>query len=78
MSDIIEKNDSPEPSEASQVAAFGGEATGAAAVEVPSYMPRRTLGQLLRGDFRKESFSALQRSGIRKISIIVYTATNTR
>ena len=50
MSDIIEKNDSPEPSEASQVAAFGGEATEAAAVEVPSYMPRRTVGQLLRGD----------------------------
>jgi D-xylose transport system permease protein len=50
MSDIIEKNDSPEPSESSQVAAFGGQATEAAAVEVPSYMPRRTLGQLLRGD----------------------------
>src|SRR5260370_16948992 len=50
MSDIIEKNDSPEPSEASQVAAFGGGTTEAAAVEVPSYMPRRTVGQLLRGD----------------------------
>ncbi len=50
MSDIIEKNDSPEPTEASQVAAFGGQATGAAAVEVPSYMQRRTLGQMLRGD----------------------------
>jgi D-xylose transport system permease protein len=50
MSDIIEKNDSPEPSEASQVAAFGGQASEAAAVEVPSYMPRRTVGQLLRGD----------------------------
>jgi len=50
MSDIIEKNDAPEPSEASQVAAFGGEATEAAAVEVPAYMPRPTLGQLLRGD----------------------------
>ena len=50
MSDIIEKNDTPEPSEASQVAAFGGQAGEAAAVEVPSYMPRRTLGQLLRGD----------------------------
>ena len=50
MSDIIEKNDSPEPSEASKVAAFGGGTTEAAAVEVPSYMPRRTLGQLLRGD----------------------------
>src|SRR6266536_5425022 len=48
MGEIIEKNDSPEPSEASQVAAFGGQATEAAAVEVPSYMPRRTLGQLLR------------------------------
>ena len=46
----IEKNDTPEPSEASQVAAFGGEATEAAAVGVPSYMPRRTIGQLLRGD----------------------------
>ena len=50
MSDIIEKNDTPEPSESSQVAAFGGQATEAAAVEVPSYMPRRTIGQLLRGD----------------------------
>ena len=50
MSDIIEKNDTPEPSESSQVAAFGGQATEATAVEVPSYMPRRTLGQLLRGD----------------------------
>src|SRR6266567_3313212 len=50
MSDIIEKNDTPEPSEASQVAAFGGQSTEAAAVEVPSYMPRRTVGQLLRGD----------------------------
>src|SRR6266705_2034602 len=50
MSDIIEKNDTPEPSESSQVAAFGGQATEAAAVEVPSYMPRRTVGQLLRGD----------------------------
>ena len=50
MSDIIEKNDTPEPSESSQVAAFGGLSTEAAAVEVPSYMPRRTVGQLLRGD----------------------------
>src|SRR5438270_11769450 len=50
MSDIIEKNDTPEPSEASQAAAFGGKADAADAVEVPSYMPRRTLGQLLRGD----------------------------
>src|SRR5579864_8129735 len=50
MSEIVEKNDTPEPSEASQVAAFGGQATQAGAVEVPSYMPRRTLGQLLRGD----------------------------
>ena len=50
MSDIIEKNDSPEPSEASQTAAFGGQASEAGAVEVPSYMPRRTLGQLLRSD----------------------------
>src|SRR5690348_6011941 len=50
MSDIIEKNDSPEPSEASQVAAFGGQPTEADAVEVPSYMPRRTIGQMLRGE----------------------------
>lgn len=50
MGEIIEKNDTPEPTEASQVAAFSGQATGTAAVEVPSYMPRRTLGQLLRGD----------------------------
>ena len=50
MSDIIEKNDTPEPSESSQVAAFGGQGTEAAAVEVPSYLPRRTLGQLLRSD----------------------------
>jgi D-xylose transport system permease protein len=50
MSETVEKNDTPEPSEASQVAAFGGQATEAAAVEVPSYMPRRTIGQLLRGD----------------------------
>jgi D-xylose transport system permease protein len=49
MSDIVEKNDAPEPSEASQVAAFGGQ-EAQAAVEVPSYMPRRTFGQLLRGD----------------------------
>ena len=50
MSETVEKNDTPEPSEASQVAAFGGQTTEAAAVEVPSYMPRRTVGQLLRGD----------------------------
>jgi len=50
MSDIIEKNDTPEPSESSQVTAFGGPEAQAAAVEVPSYMPRRTIGQLLRGD----------------------------
>ena len=50
MSDIIEKNDAPEPTEASQVAAFGGQATQAAAVEVPAYMPRRTIGQMLRGE----------------------------
>src|SRR6266700_3872588 len=50
MSDIIEKNDTPEPSESSEVAAFGGPEAQASAVEVPSYMPRRTLGQLLRGD----------------------------
>src|SRR6266536_4806498 len=50
MSDIIEKNDTPEPSESSEVAAFGGPEAQASAVEVPSYMPRRTVGQLLRGD----------------------------
>ena len=50
MSDIIEKNDSPEPTEASQMTAFNGQATTGASVEVPSYMPRRTVGQLLRGD----------------------------
>ena len=50
MSDIIEKNDAPEPTEASQVPAFGGPAAQAAAVEVPAYMPRRTIGQLLRGE----------------------------
>jgi D-xylose transport system permease protein len=50
MSDIIEKNDSPEPTEASQMSAFNGQATTAASVEVPSYMPRRTIGQMLRSD----------------------------
>src|SRR5438309_4994290 len=50
MSDIIEKNDPPEPTEASQMATFGGQAAAAASVEVPSYMPRRTVGQMLRGD----------------------------
>ncbi len=50
MSDLIEKNDAPEPTEASQVAAFGGQAPQAAAVEVPAYLPRRTIGQMLRGE----------------------------
>ena len=50
MSETVEKNDTPEPSEASKMAAFGGQAVQAADVEVPSYMPRRTVGQLLRGD----------------------------
>jgi len=52
MGDIIEKNDTPEPSEASQVAAFGDEQTtkAAAAVEVPAFMPRRTIGQMLRAE----------------------------
>src|SRR5258708_35006489 len=50
MSDIMEKNDAPEPTEAAQVPAFGGPAAQAAAVEVPAYMPRRTIGQLLRGE----------------------------
>jgi D-xylose transport system permease protein len=50
MSDIIEKNDSPEPTEASRLDALNGQDPAAASVEVPSYMPRRTIGQLLRGD----------------------------
>ncbi len=50
MSDIIEKNDSPEPTESSQMTAFNEHSTTGAAVEVPSYIPRRTIGQLLRGD----------------------------
>jgi D-xylose transport system permease protein len=50
MSEIVEKNDAPEPSKASQVATPGGQAAEAAAVEVPSYMPRRTIGQMLRGE----------------------------
>src|SRR5256712_3733176 len=50
MSETVEKNDTPEPSEASKMAAFGGQAVQAADVEVPSYMPRRTVGQLLRSD----------------------------
>jgi D-xylose transport system permease protein len=50
MSETVEKNDTPEPSEASQMATVGGQAVQAADVEVPSYMPRRTLGQLLRSD----------------------------
>ena len=50
MSEIVEKNDAPEPSKAPQVATPGGQAAEAAAVEVPSYMPRRTIGQMLRGE----------------------------
>lgn len=50
MSDIIEENQTPEPSEASRDPAFGGQTSTASAVEVPSYMPRQTVGQLLRGD----------------------------
>jgi D-xylose transport system permease protein len=52
MGDIIEQNQTPEPSEASQVQAFGEETKGfpAASVEVPAYTPRRTVGQLLRSD----------------------------
>jgi D-xylose transport system permease protein len=50
MSETVEKNDTPEPSEASQMAGPGSQEVQAADVEVPSYMPRRTLGQLLRGD----------------------------
>src|SRR5579885_76398 len=52
MGDIIEQNQTPEPSEASQVDAFGADkqSFSAAAVEVPSYTPRQTFGQILRGD----------------------------
>ncbi|HEX9134013.1 MAG TPA: inner-membrane translocator, partial [Ktedonobacteraceae bacterium] len=50
MSEIVEKNDAPEPSKASQVATPGEQTAEAAAVEVPSYMPRRTIGQMLRGE----------------------------
>ncbi|HJT58415.1 MAG TPA: inner-membrane translocator [Ktedonobacteraceae bacterium] len=52
MGDIIERNQTPEPSEASKVDAFGDgmQTFSAAAVEVPSYTPRRTISQLLRGD----------------------------
>jgi D-xylose transport system permease protein len=70
MGDLIEKNQTPEPSEGSLSPAFGSQEkrmedpyeqittpTGASAnefstasVEVPSYMQRRTLGQLLRSD----------------------------
>lgn len=50
MSDMIEENQTPEPSEASRTPAFGGQTSSASAVEVPSYMPRQSLGQLLRGD----------------------------
>src|SRR6266699_421451 len=50
MSEIVEKNDTPEPSEASQMAGLSSQEVQSADVEVPSYLPRRTLGQLLRGD----------------------------
>ncbi len=52
MGDIIEQNQTPEPSEASQVDAFGADkqSFSAAAVEVPSYTPLQTFGQILRGD----------------------------
>src|SRR5579884_3437517 len=50
MSELIEQNQTPEPSEAHSVPAFGSEASTVAAVEVPSYTPRQTFGQLLRGD----------------------------
>ncbi len=52
MGDIIERNQTPEPSEASRVEAFddGTKPFSAATVEVPSYTPRRTFGQFLRGD----------------------------
>src|SRR2546429_8981965 len=52
MGDIIERNQTPEPSEASQVEAFddGTKTFSAATVEAPSYTQRRTIGQLLRGD----------------------------
>lgn len=50
MSEIIERNDAPEPTEASQVAALDKQAATGASVEVPAYMPRRTVAQMLRGD----------------------------
>lgn len=70
MGDLIEENQTPEPSEGSRSPAFGamekaiqdpyqqittpepGTAAGfsTAAVEVPSYMRRRSFGQLLRSD----------------------------
>lgn len=52
MGDIIERNQTPEPSETSTVETSGDEPKmfSAAAVEVPSYIQRRTIGQLLRGD----------------------------
>lgn len=51
MSDIIEQNQTPEPSEAESVPAFGAKTDSTvAAVEVPSYTPRQTFGQMLRGD----------------------------
>ena len=50
MGDIIERNQSPEPSEASSLPAAGANTLAAASVEVPDYQQRRTLGQLLRTD----------------------------
>jgi D-xylose transport system permease protein len=71
MGDLIEKNQTPEPSEGSLSPAFGSDEKriddpyqhvttpasptsakefSTAAVEVPSYMQRRSLGQLLRSD----------------------------
>ena len=52
MGDIIEQNQTPEPSEASQVQAFadGTKPFSAASVEAPAYTQRRTIGQLLRSD----------------------------
>jgi D-xylose transport system permease protein len=50
MGDIIERNQSPEPSEASSLPAAGANTLSTAAVEVPAYQQRPTFGQLLRTD----------------------------
>ena len=45
MSDMVEKK-----KEVPTSSAPGSQSAVGAAVEVPSYMPRRTLGQMLRGE----------------------------